>query len=540
MGLRDKASKYKVSLKDKAEESLKPIRKGKSEREKKNKVVKQSEAKSDKSLSQVETRFLDAIVTYRKEIYSFHVIEELFQKVNKLINKIIDIESTLFLIADDEGLSPKAYKGLEFSEVKSTKISYRKEYYTFFSKHIATFSSEQLFVEDNLLEIKRTMDRFRFKLVIPIITKKGFIGLSFFGNKKDGTDYSDTERELLVKLIDMTSSDAMYYRQRSDVNDENQHLKSRIEEITKVSEYFKTFGKGISLREALRTGMEMISSWFEIEMSMMLLRNARDVLYIAAAKRISTETRKKFRIENTESTFHKVMNDGSPVFLENYLEIEEVYNNFGEIDLSIMDFFFCVPLVAMNRNFGLMIFMKIKDKENKEQISDDDISIYSYAASQMAAPILLAKIQEEERISLIDPYYHSLVNCVNYINNNNIHHYILFLLTIDNYNDILYIHDFYLMNFYIRKALMSLLHEVNDSKNYIFRYKKDRILILIPDIAKDNVSMIEQQIQNKIKEAKEVEALANLETSMFSIAYPDDGEELHECINKLEKAVEYE
>lgn len=351
-------------------------------------------AELDKLL-QRKTIEMNSIQQIGRALSSELRIERLLMLVIEEVNKLMDAERGTFYIVDQE-------KGELWSKVaqKAEILEIRLKIGVGIAGHVAK-TGDVINIPDAYKDKrfnpeidKKTGFKTRSILCMPIFEatndsgkEKNIIGVLQILNKRNGV-FEDNDEELLASMASQIAI---------AINNSNLYsrLEKKVNEINLLFDIEREQSQAYTLEELLNIVIDKITESFNIEASLITLRDPKSNEFTKrVVKNIDKTKIKQLQFSGNSGIVGKVIQSGKP-FYTNDSEHEKLFSKEFEKKLGIkIKQLACIPLSIDNEVIGILeVFNKTRAND---YFSEDDIRLLTSLAGQISRAVETQQLKEEK------------------------------------------------------------------------------------------------------------------------------------------------
>ncbi len=217
------------------------------------------------------------------------------------------------------------------------------------------------------------------KLFLPMRIKDHFVGVVILGEKKDGTAYSEADKELIgaiIGLSTMSINNASLFEKSESTKNE---LDRKVFNLMTLQQSGKVLSSTLNLEDLLRICIDMfLETVWSNKGVLMLMAEDNCTLEVKAVKGIASDELKDLEKDPGESwAMTSLLKEKRPILAQEYLG-KVTFQSHSTVDRKLR-FAVYVPLLKEGEIYGAV---KIGPKINGEQFSENDLEFFATLASQ--------------------------------------------------------------------------------------------------------------------------------------------------------------
>jgi transcriptional regulator with GAF, ATPase, and Fis domain len=512
MGLREKASRYRIGKSEDIIENFELLFAGK--------TLTQSELTDIKH--EIKSRISEITSILDRKLIDMNTLFEIGKELNSTLHVDDLMQIVIFTLMGQFQIFDVA---IYFIRDSHTDLHAQKGFtdlpgFEFSAKFIDFIGSkDNALAVDELLEYPDEYTHLfnsGATLVIPVKGKNRLMGMIFLGAKMNNEKFADEEKGFsytLASLAGIALDNARLYSE----------LDKRYQELSTLYKVSNVINSSDDYDLVLALILETITTGFGVKKALVLSHD--DNIY-QVVETVGMDSSLKTMEINFTNTENKMMDDN----VTGILDINPDLSQYAS------DFLRClfIPLRSVAAKVGAIIIFEF-DQYTVHPENTDLINLFSIIASQIAPPVFMTKLIKMEKEKIQDPFT-PLLELINKeiekVENFGVD--ITFaMLKLTNFNKYI---EFYGGGKAFQKfdALSAKIKKDLPPEVKPVRYGSNRILFIMPAIAQTDFEDVKDSIlltsQSFFKDDQEVD----IGIDFLSVKYPDDTEDKFAILSRIE------
>ncbi len=372
-------------------------------------------------------------------------------------------------------------------------------------------------------------------LVIPLLAKdEKVVGLLSIGSKFTGQGYSDEEKDFLFTLGSLAGVAVENAELYENLKRTNAELDRSLKELSALYEVSKVINSSTDFNEVVNLIIETLTTGFKLKMGFLAIYDDNNILTIVRSFGFPEEEKPDgspvIELENL------VSDEDEAKLIPNFQKDENIKSVFSLYSVKKMHVFIVVPLRASGKKVGFLVINSVKGMK-KGDYDKRFLNLFSIIASQIAPPLLMTRMVQEEQERGVDPIkavverLNSEMELADSFNSP----FSVALIKMTNLGEFMKEREGEIVEKFgeVATALTESARQLTEN-SAVFRYTVSSFVVVFPGEGKESVDSYRDNLVEAIQTVFSKENF-QIEVESSVATYPDDASNPYELLQALEQ-----